>query len=73
MFSLLPWVYNEPMFRIITGVAVIAFGLWLIYMLYPAGIFATLYGLVMTGVGVAILLNKKEDEIEEITKDTHNN
>ena len=49
-----------------------AFGLWLIYM-YSAGIFATLYGLVITGVGVAILLNKKEDEIEKITKDTHNN
>ncbi|MCA9354565.1 MAG: hypothetical protein KC877_03545 [Candidatus Kaiserbacteria bacterium] len=60
------------MFRIITGVAVMAFGLWLIYM-YSAGIFATLYGLVITGVGVAILLNKKEDEIEKITKDTHNN
>ena len=30
------------------------------------------YGLVVAGVGVAILMNKKEDDIEEIKKDKEN-
>jgi thiol:disulfide interchange protein len=55
------------MFRIITGIIVLLFGLWLVYALYPEGWWATLYGLFVAGIGVAILMNKKEDEIEEIT------
>lgn len=36
------------------------------YVLYPEGLFLTLYGLGLAGIGLAILLNKKEDEIEDI-------
>ncbi|MCA9362427.1 hypothetical protein KC906_03550 [Candidatus Kaiserbacteria bacterium] len=54
------------MFRIITGIIVLLFGLWLTYVLYQEIVWAALYGLAVAGVGMAILLNKDEDEIEEI-------
>lgn len=57
------------MFRIITGIVVLAFGLWLAYVLYQENVWVALYGVAIAGVGVAILLNKKEDNIEEISNE----
>lgn len=59
------------MFRIITGIVILTFGLWLLCMGAQEELVATIPGLIMAGVGVAILLNKKEDDIEKINEDEH--
>lgn len=65
--------YNGHVFRIITGVAIIVIGLGFLL----DGIFVqsalAVFGIIISAIGVAILLNKKEDEIEEIKNDKNIN
>jgi len=55
------------MFRLGTGMAVTLFGFGLIYLgtgeVWPV----LIYGMVAVGIGIAIMLNKNEDSIENIT------
>ena len=57
------------MFRIITGLLVVLFGLWLLWSSLEAGIVVAIFGVIAVIVGGVIVLNKREDEIEEIKND----
>lgn len=59
------------MVRILTGSCMLVGGLVLAYIAFRAEWFLAIYGLVVAGLGGAILLNKKEDSIEEITDKTN--
>lgn len=59
--------YNSDMFRIGTGIAVILVGLWLSVEGYAEGLLEMLPGSIVVAIGIAILLNKNEDKIEEVT------
>lgn len=54
------------MYRIGTGIGVVLLGLWLISVGLNYDVGLLIIGIVLAGVGLAILLNKSEDEIEEI-------
>lgn len=56
------------MFRMVTGVIVLCIGLWLVYVGVRGAWPVALYGVLAAAVGLAIICNKKEDEIEEITR-----
>lgn len=60
------------MFRIVTGVVVIAVGLVVAYFGLDESWFLALCGGGIVIVGVAIIVNKHEDEIEEIKSDKEN-
>jgi uncharacterized membrane protein len=57
------------MFRIITGIVVIIIGLLFITNIVDEGFSGTLPGIVIMVIGIAILLNKDEDKIEEVNND----
>ena len=57
------------MFRIITGAIISLGGLFLLVGGVMEREGSAVVGLIALAIGVAILLNKKEDEIEEITND----
>lgn len=52
--------------KIITGGITIFIGLVLIYFTYKETWIAVFYGFIIIGLGIVILLNKKEDTIERI-------
>ena len=54
------------MFRIITGIVLILVGLVLLYFAVVESLIMLIHAGVVGGLGIAILLNKKEDEIEKI-------
>lgn len=72
LLSLAQRVYTIPMFRIITGSIVVLLGLGLAWFGAHDGIGSLVFGLVFAAIGVAILLNKQEDEIEEISNQESN-
>lgn len=55
------------MSRIITGAVLILAGLVLLYFAVIENLIMLIHAGVIGGIGIAILLNKKEDDIEEIT------
>lgn len=57
------------MFRIITGIVVILIGLWFAYLAVTETWWMLIHATFIASVGIAILLNNREDEIEEIKKD----
>lgn len=57
------------MFRIVTGVVVIIVGLVLVYFGFQEAKFLAIYGIGISIVGIVIIFNKHEDEIEEIKND----
>lgn len=59
------------MFRIITGTVLILAGLVLLYFAVIESLIMLIHAGVVGGIGLAILLNTKEDNIEEI-KDIRN-
>lgn len=67
VFVLPELLYNGVMFRIVTGIVVMLFGVGLIYVGTGEEWPVLIYGMVAVGVGIAIMLNKNEDTIEEIT------
>lgn len=60
------------MFRIATGSAVLLFGLWFFYLAVTETWWLLIHGSVISAIGIAILLNKKEDDIEEIKSSEDN-
>ena len=54
--------------KAITGGVTIFLGLILIYFTYKETWITIFYGLIIIGLGIAILLNKKEDVIEKVKK-----
>jgi len=54
------------MFRILTGIVVTAIGLGLLIAGLTADGSTAIFGIGVSVIGIAILLNKKEDEIEQI-------
>ena len=56
------------MFRIITGVVVLGIGLWLLLLAMHTTWIFLFHGSIASAIGIAILLNKKEDEIEDINE-----
>ncbi len=54
--------------RIITGIAVIILGAYLIYISVTEVIWVLLYGIPLFIVGFFIIFNKKEEHIEPIKK-----
>lgn len=58
------------MFRVLTGVGVLLFGFWIVYMgVKDEVITPVLIGIGFVIVGLVIVFNKREDEIEEIKND----
>lgn len=54
------------MFRIMTGIVFILAAIVLLYFAIVESLIMLIHAGVIGGLGLAILLNKKEDEIEEI-------
>jgi len=52
--------------RIVTGIIAILLGLFLIIFYLSEDFFVLVYGVPLIIIGIFILLNKKEDHIEEI-------
>lgn len=55
------------MFRLGAGIVVTLFGFGLIYLGTGEAWPVLIYGMVAAGIGIAIILNKNEDSIENIT------
>ena len=66
-------LYNEIMFRIITGSIITGFGLILLVMGAMGYGASLIFSVIVIGFGTAILLNTKEDEIEKIKNNKDNN
>lgn len=64
-------VYNGAMFRVATGIIITIGGLFFLVggLLEQEG--SAIVGAVAIVIGIAILMNKKEDEIEQIKNNTH--
>ena len=56
------------MFRIGTGIGVLLFALWFVYLGFRVERVFFIHGAVVGALGVAILLNTREDDIEEINE-----
>jgi hypothetical protein len=54
------------MFRIVTGSVLLLIGLGFIFLSFTISAVLFIHGGVVSAVGIAILLNKREDDIEEI-------
>ncbi len=61
------------MFRIVTGAVITIMGLFLLVCGIVEQNVSAIFGIVVIAIGVAILLNKQEDEIEEIKNDKNIN
>ncbi|MFN3188185.1 MAG: hypothetical protein ACK42D_01395 [Candidatus Paceibacteria bacterium] len=61
------------MFRITTGLIITGAGLILLIMGIMGYGASLIISVIVTAIGVAILLNKREDEIEQIKNDKNNN
>jgi len=59
-------LYNKGMFRIITGIVVISAGAWFILASVREAIGLLIPGGIIIAIGITILLNTREDDIEEI-------
>lgn len=65
--------YNKLVFRITTGLIITGAGLILLIMGIMGYGASLIISVIVTAIGVAILLNKREDEIEQIKNDKNNN
>ena len=54
--------------RTVSGVGLIALGTYLVIAAFDESLWILLYGIPSLIIGVMILFNKKEDDIEEIKK-----
>jgi hypothetical protein len=60
------------MFRVITGIVITIIGLSLALIGWQTDLFTGIIGLVIVGLGLAIILNKDEDKIEKINNQPKN-
>ena len=54
--------------QLVTGTALITFGLLIFFITIVETLFALIYTIPIIIIGIAILLNKKEDIIEKVKK-----
>ncbi|MGA2130146.1 MAG: hypothetical protein ABSG05_00825 [Candidatus Pacearchaeota archaeon] len=53
--------------RIITGLVLLFFGLYICFV-YFSQLIVLIFGIIVAIIGIVILLNKKENKIEEVRK-----
>lgn len=59
-------LYNEFMFRIMTGSIIASIGVILLILGIVEQSVSLIFSITLIALGIVILLNKKEDEIEQI-------